>query len=147
MANSINLSGQWIGQFIYGPEYGGQMHGEKVQFRLFINEKSAGQFSGISVDIEGYGANMDTATINGFLVDDFISFTKEYPDNFIIDDNGQQVEDRSNVKPRLSYQGHYNFHSKSFNGEWELWANEELAGEGSIVDIFSGTWEMTKDYE
>jgi hypothetical protein len=41
--------------------------------------------------------------------------------------------------------GHYNLHSKSFSGQWELWANEELSGEGSIVDIYTGTWEMTKD--
>jgi hypothetical protein len=145
MKNSINLSGQWIGHFTYGPEYGGEMHGEKVQFRIFINEFSGGQFKGTSVDIEGFGANMDTAIINGFLTDDFISFTKEYPDYFIIDNNGQNIKDPSNVKPRLSYEGHYNFRSKFFNGQWELWTNEELAGEGSIVDIFTGTWEMTKD--
>ena len=26
----------------------------------------------------------------------------------------------------------------------DKWANEKLAGEVSIVDIFTGTWEMTK---
>ena len=145
MTNSINLSGQWIGHFTYGPEYGEEMHGEKVQFRIFINEFRGGQFQGTSVDIEGFGSNMDTAIINGFLADDFISFTKEYPDYFVLDVNGQKIIDPSNVKPRLSYEGHYNFRSKTFNGQWELWANEELAGDGSIVDIFTGTWEMLKD--
>ena len=144
MKNSINLLGQWIGQFIYGPEYGEGMWGEKVQFRLFINELSSGQFSGTSVDVEGYGANMDISIIKGFLTDDFISFTKEYSEHFIIEENGEQIKYPSKLKPRLSYEGHYNFRSKSFNGEWELWANEKLAGEVSIVDIFTGTWEMTK---
>jgi hypothetical protein len=144
-SSPISMHGQWIGQFVYGPEYGEEMHGEKVQFRLFINEFESGKFKGTSVDIEGFGANMDTATINGFIADDFISFTKEYPDYFIIDDNGRTIKDPSNVKPRLSYEGHYNFRSKFFSGQWELWANEELAGEGSMVDIFTGTWEMTKD--
>ncbi len=145
MTNSINLNGQWIGYFTYGPEYGEEMNGEKIQFRIFINEFFDGQFKGTSVDIEGFGANTDTAIINGFLADDFISFTKEYPDFFIIDDNGEKISDPSNVKPRLCYEGHYNFSSKIFSGQWELWANEELAVEGSIVDIFTGTWEMKKD--
>ena len=145
MIKSINLSGQWIGHFTYGPEYGKEMHGEKVQFRFFISESGGGQFNGTSVDTEGYGANFDTALINGFLTDDFISFTKEYPDYFIIDEKGEKVNDPSTVKPRLSYEGQYNFHLESFSGHWELWANEELAGDGSVVDIFTGTWDMTKD--
>lgn len=145
LAYPISMHGQWIGQFVYGPEYGDEMHGEKVQFRLFINECSSGQFNGTSVDMEGYGANMDTAIIKGFVNDDFISFTKEYPDYLIIDENRQIIKDPSNVKPRLNYEGHYNLLSKSFSGQWELWANEELSGEGSIVDIYTGTWEMTKD--
>ena len=145
MKKSINLSGQWLGQFTYGPEYGEEMHGEKVQFRLFISELGGGQFKGTSVDIEGFGANFDTAIINGFLADDFISFTKEYPDYFIIDEKQEIIKDPSTVKARLSYEGQYNFHSNSFNGQWELWANEELAGDGSNVDIFTGTWDMIKD--
>ncbi len=145
MTKSINLSGQWVGHFTYGPEYGEEMQGEKVQFRLFISEFGDGQFKGTSVDTEGYGANFDTAVINGFLADDFISFTKEYPDYFIIGEEGEKVKDSSIVNPRLSYEGEYNFHSKSFSGEWELWTNEELAGDGSIVDISSGTWVMNKD--
>lgn len=145
MINSINLLGQWVGQFTYGPEYGEEMQGKKVQFRIFINHFTHGQFKGSSVDTDGFGANFDTAIINGFLMDDFISFTKDYPDYFIIDDIGQKVKDRSNIKPRLSYKGYFDFRLGLFSGQWELWANEELARDGSIIDIFTGTWEMMKD--
>lgn len=145
MANSINISGQWIGHFEYGPEYGDDFFGEKVQFRFFLNETDEGQFKGTSVDIEGFGANMDTATINGFLTDDFISFTKEYPAFYIIDEKGNKFREPSNQQPRLSYSGYYNSRLNIFSGQWELWANEELAGDGSIVDIFTGKWEMRKD--
>ena len=145
MTNYIALSGTWIGRFVYGPEFGKDMHGERVQFRFFLEDLENGQFKGTSVDIEGPGANMNTATIRGFLTGDFISFTKQYPQYFIIDENGMTLVDTSKPQPRLSYSGQYNSRMKSFRGEWELWANEELAGESSIVDIFTGTWEMTRD--
>jgi hypothetical protein len=66
---------------------------------------AAGQFNGTSVDMEGYCANMDTAIIKGFVNDDFISFTKEYSDYLIIDENRQTIKDPSTIKPRLNYEG------------------------------------------
>jgi len=145
MENSIKLSGQWVGSFVYGPEYGDEMYGEKVRFRFYIEEIGDGQFNGTSVDIEGFGANLDTATIKGFLTDDFISFTKVYPKYFILEENGMTSEDTSKPQPRLSYSGQYNSRTKYFNGQWELWSNGILSGDGSVVDIYTGTWEMTKD--
>ncbi len=145
MTNSISFSGQWIGHFVYGQEYGEGLHGEKVQFRLFLEDLGDVQFKVTSVDIEGIGAKMDTAAIKGFLTDDFINFTKEYSKYYLIDEKYETCEDTSTPKPRLSYTGQYNFRTNSFSCQWELWANEELAGMGSIVDIFTGTWEMTKD--
>jgi hypothetical protein len=145
MEKSIRLTGQWLGSFVYGPEYGDEIYGERVQFRFYIEEVGDGQFNGTSVDIVGYGANFDTAIITGFLKDDFISFTKEYPKYFIIDENGMALEDTSSLKPRLIYSGQFNSNTGFFIGQWEFWANEMLSGDGSIVDIFTGTWEMTRD--
>ena len=55
------------------------------------------------------------------------------------------IKDPSYLKSRLFYEGNYNFLLKVFKGHWELWANEILSGSCSIVDIFTGTWEMNKD--
>lgn len=144
MNRPIDLAGQWAGHFVYGPEFGPEMHGEKVQFRIFVDEFFNGRFKALCVDVEGFESNMDKAVINGFLEEDFISFTKEYPVYFVIDETGKKIKDSSGTKPRLSYEGHYNFRTKIFSGQWELWANEELACEGSVVDIFTGTWQMSK---
>jgi hypothetical protein len=145
MLTSISLSGQWVGYFTYGPDYGNQIHGEKVRFRLFLKEIIDGQFEGKCVDMEGFGANMNTATIKGFLSDDLISFTKEYPGYLLIDETGETHEGISNPYPRLHYTGNYNSQRKSFDGEWEIWANERPAGDGTFVDILTGSWEMTKE--
>jgi hypothetical protein len=146
MAASNTLTGQWVGQYTYGPEFGDEMYGQNVQFRLFLKDAGNGQFTGTSVDIEGFGANMDKATVNGFIDGNFISFTKEYPKNFIIDEDGHTHEDQANSHPRLSYSGSLDKSLNAYRGTWELWVNEVLDGErGSFVDIFTGTWEMKKD--
>ena len=142
MENIISLEGQWGGTFVYGPEYGEKMHGEKVEFKFFLKDRPDNQFEGTSVDVDGFGTNMDTAIIIGFMDGDTISFTKEYSKHFVLTDDG--VEDAS-PSPRLHYIGEYNSNSKSFSGTWELWANEELTPNGSIVDIFTGIWSMQKD--
>jgi len=37
MDKSIPLLGQWLGYFEYGPEYGEELAGERVEFRLFAD--------------------------------------------------------------------------------------------------------------
>jgi hypothetical protein len=144
--DSIQIAGQWGGYFIYGPEYGEEMYGEKVHFRLFLEDRGSGEFQGRSVDVEGFGASMDVATIKGFIAENFISFTKEYSTYYIRNENGTFSTDPASQKPRLSYKGHYDPRRKSFSGDWEFWTNERLDGNrGSFVDIFTGSWEMTKD--
>ena len=145
MINSISLSGHWIGFFTYGPDYGEGMAGKKVHFRLFIEDLNDGQFQGKCVDTEGIGASFDTSIVKGFLDHTFISFTKEYPTNYLVDEKGNKILDTRNPPPRLSYSGQYNNKAKSFIGKWEIWANERPYGEGSLVNILTGNWEMYKD--
>lgn len=146
MAKTISLSGQWTGFFVYGSDYGENMHGEKVQFRLFLRDIQDGQFEGKGVDLEGVGANFDEAIIKGFVDGTFISFTKEYEEYFFIDEEGNKIlEADHNPSPRLSYSGEYNERSKTFSGEWEIWTNERPFDTGTLVDIGTGKWEMMKD--
>ncbi|RYZ31093.1 MAG: hypothetical protein EOO10_00355 [Chitinophagaceae bacterium] len=144
MAANHSLSGQWLGEFIYGSEFGDELHGEKVSFRLFLRDKGNYEFEGTSVDIEGIHANFDEAIIKGFMDDHHISFTKEYSTYYVIDEEGNSTIDKGQA-PRLSYSGEFNYNLKKFSGDWELIANEKLFGDGSFVDIFTGTWEMMKD--
>lgn len=145
MNRKISLSGQWTGFFVYGPEYGEKMHGEKVQFRLFLQETDDGQFEGKGVDIEGIGANFDEAVIKGFMEGTFISFTKEYEEYFFIEDGNKILDADLSPFPRLSYTGEYNERSKTFSGQWEIWTNERSFDTGTLVDIGTGFWEMIKD--
>jgi hypothetical protein len=145
MINSIAFTGQWIGYFAYGPEYGDDLVGEKVQFRIFVDSFYNEQFTGRSVDLEGIGANYEIAQVKGYIDGDFISFTKQYPHLYGLDEEGNTVEDKTRQHPIVSYSGEYNVVTKTFSGQWELRIEIAPVGEYWLEDICTGTWEIRKD--
>lgn len=104
MSNSIDFTGQWVGSFAYGPEYGDDLEGKKVQFRIFIDTFKDGQFTGKSVDLEGIGANFEIAQVKGYIDKDFISFTKEYPHFYGLDEAGNTINDKNKPHPIVAIQ-------------------------------------------
>ncbi len=147
MISSKDFKGQWIGHFTYGPSYGEELNGEKVQFRLFINECSNREFWGKSIDLEGIGANYEVAEIKGFLKEDFISFTKLYPHYYQIDEGGNTSTELNSRHPEIHYEGFYDSHLKKITGKWEMSFDLEQVGEDWLEDVCSGTWEIIKDEE
>jgi hypothetical protein len=144
MQEKNRVAGQWFGYFSYGPEYGPELEGEKVTFSLLIEELPSGQFRGKCIELKGIGANHEVSTINGFIENNFISFTKEYNTFKSIDEIGNEV-DYKGSPPRLSYKGHFNSYSQTFGGSWEIWANEEPYGDGAFVDVCTGLWEIGRE--
>ena len=144
MTEYISMKGQWLGHFVYGPEFGDPFAGEIVTFRLFLDETGNGEFAGTSVDIEGIETNFEEAKVRGFLEGNTISFTKEYATYFVIDEAGNKTIDTFPT-PHLSYLGEYNFNTQTFKGDWELVSDERAMGDGFLVTVSTGTWEMVKD--
>jgi hypothetical protein len=145
MISSKDFKGQWIGYFTYGPAYGDELNGEKVQFRLFVNACSNMEFSGKSIDLEGIGANYEVAEVKGFLKEDFISFTKQYPHYHEIDETGNTLTDQNSQHPEIQYEGYYDSHSKKITGIWEMSFDLQQVGENWLEHVCSGTWEIKKD--
>lgn len=86
----IKLEGQWRGYFELGPDYG-SAEGEITTFMLFIEKENNGQFIGKSVDFDGIGENNNAADIHGFLQSEFISFIKQYPFLFEVNEKKEAV--------------------------------------------------------
>jgi hypothetical protein len=145
MSISIDFRGQWIGYFTYGPEYGEDVAGEKVQFIIFVDSFNNGEFVGRSVDTEGIGATFEVAQLKGFIEDNFISFTKQYPHFYGLDEAGNTVADKTKQHPMVSYAGEYNAATKTFSGQWELRLEIAPVGEYWLEDICTGSWEIHKD--
>jgi hypothetical protein len=147
MSRSIDFTGQWVGHFAYGQEYGEDIAGETVQFRLFVDSFKNGQFTGRSVDLEGIGANYEIAQVKGYIDEDFISFTTEFPHLYGLNEAGNTLEDKNKQHPVVSYSGEYNTNTQTFAGQWELRMEIAPVGEYWLEDIATGTWEMRRDIQ
>ena len=71
---------------------------------------------GKSIDLEGIGANYEVAEVKGFLKEDFISFSKQYPHYYEIDEWGNTLTDKNSPHPQIHYEGYYDAHSKKITG-------------------------------
>ena len=144
MQSSIpNISGQWLGHFKYGPEYG-DLYGEKVEFSFVLENLEEGQFQGKCFELEGIGVNPNVALIKGYVDGNTIHFTKEYPVNYQFEDDGNISESKLTTKLILTYDGEYDYRIQAYVGKWELEANLGPTIHGDLLDICSGTWEMSK---
>ena len=140
-----SIAGQWFGSYSYGPEYGLKLEGEQVIFSILVDEVFNNQFKGKCIELEGLGASTEVSKIEGFIENNFISFTKEYPTNYYIDEFGKEVIVETEINNQLSYKGHYDEETKTFSGSWEIWRNVVSFGDSTSVNIGNGSWEFSKD--
>ena len=138
-----NISGQWLGYFKYGPEYG-DLHGEKVSFSLVLEELPDGQFRGRCYELEGVGVNNSDTFVNGYVQENAIHFLKEYTKDYDILDDRTLRETSLQGKPILTYDGEFDFRVNAYVGQWELEVNLGQTVKGDLLDILTGTWEITK---
>jgi hypothetical protein len=143
MPKKILFSGQWKGEFVYGPEYG-KLHGDKVNFMLFL-EGDGEEFTGKGFDIEGTGAQSEVASIKGFCSDGLISFIKQYPLRYQIEEDGTLILEDGKPAPEIHYTGEYNETREMFSGKWEIKSHEEVFDDGFFEYLCTGTWEMRKE--
>lgn len=137
------LNGLWSGYFRYGQQFG-DLQGQKVTFRITLQETEEGQFHGKCIELEGEGVNPEIANIRGYMEGNCITFVKEYPINYFFDEEGNLVVNKRTPAPLLTYFGEYNWPTKTFTGHWELEVNHGYLIDRDAVTVFTGTWEMSK---
>ena len=137
------ITGQWLGHFQYGPEYG-DLYGEKVSFSITLEECAHGEFKGRCFELEGVGMNDTIAAVKGYLDGDIIHFVKEYPVDYKFEPDGSIKKLESASKPILFYDGQFDYRFNAYRGTWELEVNLGPSIHGDLLDICTGTWEMAK---
>ncbi|MCW3467007.1 hypothetical protein [Chitinophaga nivalis] len=140
----ISLTGEWQGYYIYDPAFGEKLSAEKVLFKLSLTDTGDDHFEGVCHDVNSPVSQNNTATIKGFVEDDFISFTKAYRQFFLITDDNQVVPHTALKTPELSYYGHYDPINEVFSGDWELIGRLHAHPDGDYAEITTGTWEMRR---
>ena len=138
------LQGQWFGRFVYGDQYG-DLAGEPVEFRMFVDTVDHGKFEGKIADLDGVGSSFDVVPVNGFIKGNIISFTKHYSQHVLLDDEGNTILDESRPPIVVNYQGIFHPDTKQFAGDWDIRSPLEITALKTLEVISSGTWEMRKD--
>ena len=136
------VSGQWQGEFKYGPEYAPGM--EPVSFRLVLKDIGEGRFEGKCIELDGASANPEIGEVKGYMEKSFISFTKEYSSYFKLDEFGVDVKIENNPKPIITYMGNYDWMSGHFTGQWEILIDDQSNKDGNFLNTGSGSWSMWK---
>jgi hypothetical protein len=138
----LNLTGSWTGVIIYGNKYR-KFSGRDLIFEAEFTQ-IADQFSGVSVDIKGFGVNPDPATISGTVSERSISFTKRYNTNCYIDRSGNAVSDPSLSNLDIYYTGSYYPDKGIFTGTWEYRVPYKFLGFIPFLHRPGGSWSMTR---
>ena len=142
---AVDLNGQWFGFYLYGPEYGPKIQGEKVIFSIIIEQTEERNFTGKCVEINGIGSSTEIAKLQGYIDDTSISFVKHYKIHHAIDPSGKETELPEVSSTRLMYSGTIDVETDTISGKWEIWLDETHAPEQKASDIATGTWEISRD--
>jgi hypothetical protein len=144
MENDIKIDGTWYGELTYGEENGPDLQNKKLKFRMIIEEND-GDITGECIDTEGTGVIPEPASINGFVEDNMISFVKQYPSFYIIDQKGEIKEIPEKEPPEFNYSGYYNPGNDTFEGDWHVVYEIKQLTFGFAEYAISGTWMMKRE--
>src|SRR4030042_5234380 len=144
MENNIRISGIWLGELTYGEEYGQDLQNKKMNFKLILEEKD-GDITGECHDTDGTGVIPEPASINGFVEEDMISFVKQYPAFYILNQTGEVIMIPDRDPPEFNYSGYYNAENDAFEGDWHVVFEIKQLTFGFAEYALSGTWNMKRE--
>lgn len=110
----MNFYGEWTGNYTYGDGYRESIKGRTVDFVIEM-EVENGNLKGVSRE-----ENKEAATINGFIVDDFIGFVHQYPVKYSLNENGESLVDVTKAGSRVFYTGLFDDKTGRFRGIWRI---------------------------
>jgi hypothetical protein len=79
--------------------------------------------------------------VNGFIEDDLISFIKQYPAYYSVNENDEVLIDRDQKHPTIHYYGTYDENASTLSGTWEIETEHpEFPFQYSLISL--GSWEI-----
>lgn len=111
------FSGEWHGHFTYGDGYSEIVKGKSENFIINMQVVN-GEIQGFCIDDDKQSDN--SATINGFMIDMFIGFIKNYPSHYYLDQKGIIQKDEGGPSYTVAYSGLYDQLTAGFRGIWHI---------------------------
>lgn len=110
----LAFCGEWSGSYTYGQGYKESIKGKSTGFLIQMKAEN-GSLKGTSKE-EG----KEAATINGFIIDNFINFVHQYPIKYSFNEKGEVVVDSTKLGSRIYYTGLFDQMTNSFKGIWRI---------------------------
>ena len=123
------FSGEWIGTYTLGEGYSDEQYGKKGIFTIVAQLINNTAISGTCIDEDKQ--EDEPATIEGFIIENYIGFKKQYRRYYYFDKNGLSHKDTSKPGHTVAYSGLYDSRTDTFRGIWRienrhLWGNWEM---------------------
>ncbi len=137
------ISGKWKGTYIYVSEDGTE--GKSKSFDMILREEEDDEFTGEIVDTSENSQNTEVAKVNGFIMEDTLSFVKQYPYLFFYNEKGELQIDKSKPHPEIHYHGEIK--ENEMAGEWDMEIGTKQFYGDYYSKMMSGRWQVKKVIE
>jgi hypothetical protein len=137
------ISGKWKGTYIYVSEDGTE--GKSKSFDMILREEEDDEFTGEIVDTSENSQNTEVAKVNGFIMEDTLSFVKQYPYLFFYNEKGELQIDKSKPHPEIHYHGEIK--ENEIAGEWDMEIGTKQFYRDYYSKMMSGRWQVKKVVE
>ena len=137
------LNGEWIGYYSYGEMYPANLQAMKCGFEMKLNT-NGDNLEGTCSDDDMKGKLDTPANIKGTINADQLSFTKQYPFAFSIDQNGTVHKAPNQTPPFIEYDGKFDPATSNCNGTWKITMMETTGRNEMVERVYSGPWSMKK---
>ncbi len=137
------ISGKWKGTYIYVSEDGTE--GKSKSFDMILREEEDDEFAGEIVDTSENSQNTEVAKVNGFIMEDTLSFVKQYPYLFFYNEKGELQIDKSKPHPEIHYHGEIK--ENEMAGEWDMEIGTKQFYGDYYSKMMSGRWQVKKVVE
>jgi len=134
------ISGKWKGTYIYVAEDGTE--GKTKSFDMVLTEEDDDEFTGEIVDTSESSQNPEVAQVTGFIMEDNLSFVKQYPYMFFYNEKGELQIDKSKPHPEIHYHGEIK--DNEIEGEWDMEIGTKQFYGDYYSKMMSGTWQVKK---
>lgn len=150
----MNVSGEWHGEYTYGPDYGA-VAGKSVPFLMTVTDAWLEGIRGEVQDDARHGGMPEPGVVRGRRWGRWLRFTKSYPRHYLVrtdgklQDLGPQLELQFEVRlteelppSRILYGGALRADGAMLQGSWRIlpWSVHTDRGKLRIRGGNSGSW-------
>ena len=137
------ISGKWKGSYTFVSEEGTE--GRTKSFEMTIIEEEDDEITGEILDTTENNQNPKTAKVTGFIMEETLSFVKQYPYLFFYNEKGELQIDKSKPHPEIHYHGE--FTENEISGEWDMEIGTAQFYGDFYSKMMSGIWQVKKEIE